>query len=345
MQGTCVGPLVAPVVSGFIAPALGWRWSFWIGLILAGVSWIPLAFLPETYGPILLARRAAHLRVSTGSSNIFAPIELEKKGFKQMATVTLTRPLRMLFFELIVLATCLYLSLAYGIFYMYFEAYGFIFQEIYHQNLGVSGTMFLPIGAGAVLAILFFLWYDSFLRKAQLQNKPWTRKEESRRLPLACVGGPLYVISLFWLGWTSRPSIPWVVPMLAGIPFGMGFVLIFMALLNYLTDAYEIFAASAMAASSCARSLAGAALPFAATPMYKHLGVQWASSLLAFLSLGMCGIPVLFLWKGDSIRKGSKFCTYLRERKAKELADLEKERLEREAIEGISRDCEVGEKV
>jgi hypothetical protein len=40
-----------------------------------------------------------------------------------MATVTLTRPLRMLFFELIVLATCLYLSLIYGIFYMYFEAY------------------------------------------------------------------------------------------------------------------------------------------------------------------------------------------------------------------------------
>ncbi|KAL5324085.1 hypothetical protein ACEPPN_008628 [Leptodophora sp. 'Broadleaf-Isolate-01'] len=56
--------------------------------------------------------------------------------------------------------------------------------------------------------------------------------------------------------------------MLAGLPFGCGFVLIFMALLNCLTDAYEIFAASAMAAASCARSLAGAVLPFAATPLY-----------------------------------------------------------------------------
>ncbi|KAH6722077.1 hypothetical protein BKA61DRAFT_650671 [Leptodontidium sp. MPI-SDFR-AT-0119] len=114
--------------------------------------------------------------------------------------------------------------------------------------------------------------------------------------------------------------------MLAGLPFGCGFVLIFMALLNYLTDAYEIFAASAMAAASCARSLAGAVLPFAATPLYRRLGVPWASSMLGFLSLGMCVIPFLFLWKGDRIRAGSQFCIYLKEKKEKELADLEGER-------------------
>ncbi|TVY75818.1 MFS transporter prlG, partial [Lachnellula suecica] len=286
MGGTVVGPLVAPIISGFISPALGWRWTFWIGLIFAGVTLPALFVLPETYGPILLAKHAAKQRNSQNNSNIFAPIELEKKGWKQMATVTLTRPLRMICFELIVLASCLYLSLAYGIFYMYFTAYPIIFQGIYGQSYGVSGLMFLPIGAGSVLAIGIFIWYDAFLRKAQQQQKPWTRKEESRRLPLACIGGPLYVVSLFWLGWTARPEIPFWVPMLAGLPFGMGFVLIFMALLNYLTDAYEIFAASSMAAASCCRSLAGAVLPFAATPMYTKLGVAWASSLLGFLSLG-----------------------------------------------------------
>ena len=121
--------------------------------------------------------------------------------------------------------------------------------------------------------------------------------------------------------------------MLAGVPFGMGFILIFMALLNYLTDAYEIFAASAMAASSCCRSIAGAVLPFAATPMYRRLGVPWATSLLAFLSLGMCGIPFLFLWKGDRIRAGSKFCKFLKERKENEREELERERLRRAAID------------
>ncbi|CAG8961174.1 hypothetical protein HYFRA_00002717 [Hymenoscyphus fraxineus] len=315
---TCVGPLIAPPLSGFISPALGWRWTFWVGFIFACVTLVPVLLLPETYGPVLLARRAARLRKETGNPDIVAPFDLEKKGFKQMATVTLARPLRMMVSELIVLATCLYLSLAYGIFYMYFVAYPIVFQGIYKQSPGVSGLMFLPIGAGTIGATIIFLSYDSMLRKAQALKKPWTRKEESRRLPLACVGGPLFVVGLFWLGWTAKPQIPYYVPMLAGIPSGMGFVLIFMALLNYLADAYGIYAASAMAAASCARSVAGALLPFAAEPMYRRLGVQWATSVLAFLSLAVCAIPWVFLWKGDTIREGSKFCRALKEKRERE---------------------------
>jgi MFS family permease len=330
--------MTAPLISGFIAPALSWRWVFWVGLIVAGASWVPLLWLPETYGPVLLSRRAARLRKTTQNPNIFAPFDLEKKGWKQMATVTLTRPLRMLIFELIVSATCIYLSLIYGIFYMYFEAYPIIFEGIYYQSPGISGLMFLPIGGGALLSIFVFLWYDGFLRRAQAQHKPWTEKEESRRLPLAFIGGPLLVLGLFWLGWTSRPSVPFYVPMLAGIPFGTGFVLIFMALLNYLTDAYEVFAASAMAAASGSRSVAGAILPFAAKPMYSRLGVPWASSLLGFLSLAMCVIPWIFLWQGQRLRDGSRFCIFLKEKKIMELEELEKQRTRpRASIEGVSR--------
>lgn len=297
--------------------------------MIAGVSLIPVYFLPETFGPILLARRAQSLRKSTGRDHIFARIELEKKGFKQMATVTLTRPLRMLFFEPIVSATCAYLSLIYGTFYMYFQAYPIVYQGIYKLSPGVAGLMFLPIFDGAVIATSLFIYYDTYFHKAQRLNKSWTRREEARRLPLACIGGPFLVIALFWLGWTSREDIPFYVPMLAGIPFGVGFVLLFIALLNYLTDAYEIFAASAMAAGSCCRSLAGAVLPFATAPMYRNLGVAWATSLLAFLSLGMCAIPFIFLWKGESLRAGSKFSVYLKENKAKEQAERARERAER----------------
>lgn len=53
--------------------------------------------------------------------------------------------------------------------------------------------------------------------------------------------------------------------MLAGIPFGFGFCIIFTAFLNYLTDAYEIYAASAMAATSMCRSMLGAAFPLFAS--------------------------------------------------------------------------------
>ena len=65
----------------------------------------------------------------------------------------------------------------------------------------------------------------------------------------------LQVISLFWLGWTARPDIHWIVPILSIAPFGVGFLLIFMALINYVVDAYEIYAASAMGAISASRSI------------------------------------------------------------------------------------------
>jgi len=218
-----------------------------------------------------------------------------------------------------------YLAAAYGIFYLFFQAYPIIFQGVYLKSDGVCGLMFLPIAFGGIVATGFFLYYDHILYRAQQLHKPWTAKEESRRLPLACVGGPLVVIALFWLGWSARPEVPFWVPMLAGIPFGIGFILVFMAMINYLTDAYEIFAASAMAASGCCRSIVGAVLPFATTKMYGNLGVAWATSLLAFISLLLCGVPFIFLWKGNRIRDGSKFCRYLREKKASDLSELDRE--------------------
>lgn len=133
------------------------------------------------------------------------------------------------------------------------------------------------------------------------------------------------MISLFWVGWTASPNIHWVVPFLSGIPFGMGYLLIFMAMLNYLTDAYETLSASAQSAASCARSILGAVLPLAAKPMFHRLGVHWACSLIAFLSLGVSVIPFTFIRYGDRIRNKSKFCLELKRIKEAERLELERE--------------------
>ncbi|KAI9732441.1 MAG: hypothetical protein M1834_001649 [Cirrosporium novae-zelandiae] len=313
MAVTTIGPQFAPIISGFVS-AVSWRWTFWVGLIIACVSFIPFFFLPETFGPVILQRRARAMRMAGEKNDVYAPIELEKKGPKEMLTIILARPLIMLVFEPIVLFTCLYLSLASAIFFLFFEAYPLVFQGIYGMSIGISGLAFLPIAIGACVGFAIFLYYDSVLRDAKNRNAHWSSTEEYRRLPLACLGGPAYVISLFWLGWTSSPGIHWIVPMLAGVPFGIGFFLIFVALLNYLADAYKEFAASAMAAASCSRSIFGAVLPLAATPMYNALGIGWGNSLLAFLSLGMSLGSFVFLKYGDRVRANSKFCQELAQR-------------------------------
>lgn len=55
------------------------------------------------------------------------------------------------------------------------------------------------VGVGAFIAVFVFLWYDRFLSQKKAQGKTWAHREEYRRLPLACAGGPLYGLSLFWL--------------------------------------------------------------------------------------------------------------------------------------------------
>jgi hypothetical protein len=108
-----------------------------------------------------------------------------------------------------------------------------------------------------------------------------------------------------------------------------------MALLNYLVDAYEVFAASAMAAASLSRCSFGAVLPFAAKPMYSAMGVAWATSLLGFFSLALCVVPFVFVKWGGKLRERSPFCQYLMKRKEDEREAREEERREaREKMEG-----------
>jgi hypothetical protein len=71
----------------------------------------------------------------------------------------------------------------------------------------------------------------------------------------------------------------------------------------YMTIAYNKYAASAIAASSVLRSLAGALVPLTGIPRFDRLGLGWGASLLAFISLGLGGLPVLFCRYGEAWRK------------------------------------------
>ena len=96
----------------------------------------------------------------------------------------------------------------------------------------------------------------------------------------------------------------------------MGVDLIFMALTNYLTDAYGIYSASAMASSVFSRNVVAALLlSLAASQMYEQLGIGWACSVLGFMCLAMAMIPFAFIKYGATLRAKSKFCQHLRQQK------------------------------
>lgn len=72
-------------------------------------------------------------------------------------------------------------------------------------------------------------------------------------------------------------------------------------------DTYQHQAASALAAKTFLRSMWGASVVLFTEQMYGRMGYQWASSFLAFLALACCAIPYVFYFKGEAIRRYSRY--------------------------------------
>jgi len=80
-------------------------------------------------------------------------------------------------------------------------------------------------------------------------------------LPPTFIGTFLMPIALCWFAWISYPTLYWIGVVLAGIPFGLAQILLFLSIMNYLADCYLQYAASALAANSLLRSVLGAMFP------------------------------------------------------------------------------------
>ena len=94
---------------------------------------------------------------------------------------------------------------------------------------------------------------------------------------------------------------------MGGFCVGFGFIFLYNSANNYLVDTYQHQAASALAAKTFLRSIWGAGVVLFTQQMYDTMGLQWASSFLAFLALACCLIPFVFYFKGAAIRRYSKF--------------------------------------
>lgn len=261
--------------------------------IMSFMSYIcVLLFLPETYGPRLLQ--------VNGKLNGVAPVDM---SLKEKYLIHLTRPWIMLFTEPILFALSVYVAIIYGILYLDFTAYPIIFHEDRGWAAGVSGLSFLGIALGMAI----FTFCSPMLNRVHAHYVHKLGPTPETRLPHLIYLAWLVPISLFIFAWTASPPVHWIVPILAGIPFGFAFVALFLGIIAYLLDCYGPYGASALAASAVLRSLFGASFPLFAKIMYHNLGTAWATSLLGFLALAMAPLPLLLYRFGPRLRGISTF--------------------------------------
>ncbi|KAL1869669.1 hypothetical protein Daus18300_005524 [Diaporthe australafricana] len=300
--GTILGPMVGPIIGGYVTQQAGWRWMFWVISIVVGVVGIfAFAVLRETYPVVLLERKAAKLRKQTGNPNYrskLAPDITPGELFKR----SIMRPSKLLLCCPIVTVMCTYVAVLYGTLYLLFATYSFVFKEVYGYSTFAAGLVFLAGGIGTLTGLLYIAKFSDRNIKKQAAAGKTVSPEDRLPLIITLPGALTFPMGLFLYGWTVEYKIHWIVPQIGTAITGFGSILIFVGIQTYLIDAFEGYAASVVGANAVLRGTAGALLPLSGLQLYDALGWGWGNSLLGFVTLAFAPVPLVIGIYGARIR-------------------------------------------
>jgi DHA1 family multidrug resistance protein-like MFS transporter len=141
--GGFAGPVAGPIAGGFITEShLGWRWTSWITLIMAGfLGTCGFFVIPETSAARILQLRAAKLRKETGNTQYYSKADQNKLTLNNVVNVYLLRPFIMFSQEPILALITAYMSFLYGIVYLLFEA---VSQMLRRYNYNHTDVILVP---------------------------------------------------------------------------------------------------------------------------------------------------------------------------------------------------------
>jgi len=304
LLGPLLGPTLGPLFGGIIVTRLGWRWTYWVLLIICAiVTTVGYFFLRETYAPAILDQRKARISKENDSSADKYYYEGEdRRPLREKLRGSLKRPL-VIFIQPIVLVMSLYQALIFGTTYSIYTNMQQIYsKEPYNLDSERIGLLYLAPGAGFLLSVWFLVpRIDTVYNRLTEKNNGKALPEF--RLPLANIGSILIPISLFWFAWTVEYRTHWAISMAATFFYGIGQVVVFNTVQNYYIDSFEKYAASAIAGGSVFRSVFGGIVPLFAPTLFEKLGYGWGISVFAFLSVLIAPSPILFYYFGGRIRE------------------------------------------
>ncbi|GJN87518.1 hypothetical protein Rhopal_000469-T1 [Rhodotorula paludigena] len=306
--GAVCGPIAGPVIGGFAAQGMNWRWPFLELLWISGFAFVVLFFLlPETFEPTILVRRAERLRKLTGNPLLKAPAELDQGDEAKLSVVLKETILRafQLAFEPALFVAHSYIALVYAVFYLWFEAFPLTFNEIHHFNLGLGGLPYLTFVVSAAITFTFYVLYLKYHIAPRMARNPDLPPEV--RLEIGIMAAPFIPISLFIFGWTARESVHWIAPTIGAGLYLPGIFLAFQSILMYVSMSYPKYAASILAGNDLFRSTFASVFPLFGTKYFRALGIGGGSSLLAGVSILMIPLLYAIMKYGDRLRARSRF--------------------------------------
>ncbi|KAI0090532.1 MFS polyamine transporter [Irpex rosettiformis] len=310
-----LGPAIGPIAGGFIAQYSKWQWVFWSITVANGVVQV-LGFLlmRETYAPVLLKRKAKKIRglldaekgASTDKIKTIYEEGQPEESWREFLVRSLVRPFVLFVEEPIIQLFGVYMAFVYGVIYIVLTTLPDIYTNVYDEPIGIVGLHYISLGIGLIAAAQTnSILIDRSYRKLTERNGG-VGIPEFRLIPI--IPGTLGLpFGLLIGGWTAANHTHWIGPDIGFFLIGYGSASVFQGLQAYIIDSFSRFAASALAAVSCFRSLAGFGFPLFAPYMYSALGYGKGDTILAAFCLGV-GTPALILFwlYGEKIRGMSK---------------------------------------
>ncbi|KAL8772971.1 MAG: hypothetical protein Q9209_001991 [Squamulea sp. 1 TL-2023] len=303
-----LGPAIGPIAGGFITENSSWRWVFYATSIAdALIQLSGLFFLRETYPAKILHKKADKLRQETGNKALHTKYEHPERSLVNNLENAMVRPFRLLGTQPIVQALALYAAYLYGLMYLLLSTFPVLWTGRYQQSVGIAGLNYISMGVGFTLGAQILSPLNDRIYKSLKEKNNGVGKPEFR-VPIMVPGSVLVPIGLFIYAWTAQFHTHWIGPNIGVAIFAAGSIAGFQNVQTYLVDAYTRYAASAIAAATVLRSLAGFGFPLFGPYMYDKLDYGWGNSLLGFLAVGL-GLPApMLLWLyGEKLRKKSPF--------------------------------------
>ncbi|KAL8820754.1 MAG: hypothetical protein Q9191_007452, partial [Dirinaria sp. TL-2023a] len=168
-----IGPPIGPLIGDFVNQYASWRWSYYLLLIWAAIMLaLIIFFIPETYHPVVLRRKAFQIRRETGDERWHGPIEKMHRSITQTVIRSCYRPFMLLTLEPMCLNLCLFSAILLGVLYLWFGAFELVFEQNYGFALWQVGLTYLGIFIGILIAIASgVLWRRHYLRLVQDREK------------------------------------------------------------------------------------------------------------------------------------------------------------------------------
>ncbi|KAK2593031.1 hypothetical protein QQS21_009285 [Conoideocrella luteorostrata] len=299
-----LGVPVAPLVFGFVANRVGYRWIYWTLAIVNGVQFILYAFLgSETrYVPDAKPVRSYPL--------ICRLLGLYRVDPKPLDVLSFISPLKFALRTCVALASASYAMIfLWGVVMttleipqIFPEKFGFNAEQIGLQSVGlIIGTLFGELSGG------FASDKWMLLRRSRTGSGIGAAVDPEFRLWLGYIGHLLTIVgvAVFFVQLDRATGKYNVTPVVGAAIASTGNQIVTAVMMTYAVDCYPEDAAAVGVFVTLVRQLWGFIGPFWFPQMIENIGFEKSTAVSTAMMVGVSVVPTALLqWKGRTWRGG-----------------------------------------